>query len=164
MLTSSTAFKCKVVRPETWGWLKLGVRKHLIEIVEVSSVSFTARISQNLAKRVRIGKKFRIYHHGMLWAVQAKQKWLHEGKDYDVEFELLAELFTPKVTKTARQKSLMSTAGNSSNLTLVTTFLGVTILTALLMPSWGGKWGTAQFINDSVNAVFQAFKSLVTGR
>lgn len=164
MSTSAPAFKCKVVRPETWGWLKLGVRKHLIEIVEISSVSFTARISQNLAKRVRTGKKFRIYYQGMLWAVQAKQKWLHEGKDYDVEFELLAELFSPKVKKTARQKSLMSTAGNSSTLTLVTTFLGVTILTALLMPSWGGKWGTAKFINDSVNTVFQAFRGLVTSR
>ncbi|MFN7878310.1 MAG: hypothetical protein ACK5PB_23540 [Pirellula sp.] len=164
MLTSTPAVKYKVIRPDTWGWLKLGVRKHLIEIVEVSSVAFTARISQSLAKRIRIGKKFRIYHQGMLWAVQAKQKWLHESKDCDVEFELLTELFAPKVNTTARQKSLMSTAGTSSNLTLVTTFLGVTILTVLLMPSWGGKWGTAQFINNSVNTVFQAFKSLVTGR
>jgi hypothetical protein len=164
MLTATPAFKCKVVRPETWGWLKLGVRKHLIEIVEVSADSLTGRLSQSLAKRVKIGKKLRIYHRGMLWAVEAKQKWLHKGGEYDVEFEILTELFAPKVRKMARQKSLMSTAGNSSNLTLITTFLGVTILTAMLMPAWGGKWGTAKFINDSVNTVFQSFKSLITGR
>lgn len=164
MLTTTPAFKCKVVRPETWGWLKLGLKKHLIEVIEISTDSFTVRLSQSMAKRVRIGKKFRLYHQGMLWAVRAKQKWLHDDKDYEVEFELLSELFAPKLKKVARQKSLMSTAGNSSNLNLITTLLGVTILATLIMPAWGGKWGTAQFIDGSANMVFQAFKSLVTGR
>ncbi|MCU0719476.1 MAG: hypothetical protein MUC83_07215 [Pirellula sp.] len=164
MLTTTPAFKCKIVRPETWGWIKLGVRKHLIEVVEVSRDSFTARLSLSLARRIKIGKEFRLYHQGMLWAVQAKQKWPHDGEGVEVEFEPLSELITPKVKKVARQKSQMSTAGNSSNLTLIATIVGVIILAALIMPSWGGKWGTAQFISDSANAVYKALAGLITGR
>lgn len=164
MLTSTPAFKCKVVRPETWGWIKLGVRRHLIEVVEVSRDSFTARLSLSLARRIKIGKEFRLYHQGMLWAVQAKQKWPHEGEGVEVEFEQLSELIAPKVKKVARQKSQMSTAGNSSDLTLISTILAVVLLAALLMPAWGGKWGTSQFISDSANAVYKALTGLVTGR
>jgi hypothetical protein len=164
MLTTTPAFKCKVVRPETWGWIKLGVRRHLIEVIEVSRDSFTARLSLSLARRIKIGKEFRLYHQGMLWAVQAKQKWPHEGEGVEVEFEQLSELIAPKVKKVARQKSQMSSAGNSSDLTLISTILAVILLAALLMPSWGGKWGTSQFISDSVNAVYKALASLITGR
>lgn len=164
MLNSTPAFKCKVVRPETWGWIKLGVRRHLIEVVAVSRDSFTARLSLSLARKIKVGKEFRLYYQGMLWSVLAKQKWPHEGEGVDVEFEQLSELIAPKVKRTCRQKSQMTSAGNSSDLTLISSILAVVILAALLMPSWGGKWGTAQFISDSVTAVYKALTSLVTGR
>ncbi|MFN7845221.1 MAG: hypothetical protein ACK5YR_22065 [Pirellula sp.] len=164
MLTSTPAFKCKIVRPESWGWIKLGVRRHLIEVIEVSRDSFTAKLSLSLARRIKIGKEFRLYHQGMLWAVQAKQKWPHEGEGVEVEFEPLSELIAPKVKRVAWQKSQKSTAGNSSDLTLVATIIALVLLAALIMPSWGGKWGTSQLISDSVNAVYTALKSLITGR
>ena len=81
-----------------------------------------------------------------------------------MEFEPLSELIAPKVKKVAWQKSQKSTAGNSSDLTLVATIIAVVLLAALIMPSWGGKWGTSQIISDSVNAVYTALTSLITGR
>jgi hypothetical protein len=164
MISSTPAFKCKVVRPDTWGWIKLGVRRYLIEIIEVSRDSFTARISVRLASRIKIGGKFRLYHRGMLWAVMAKQKWPLEGKEVEVEFEPISELIEPKIKNSRRQKSQMTSAGNSSDFALISTLIAVVVLAALLMPSWGGKWGTAQFISDSVTAVYKALVSLVTGR
>ncbi|MCU0711465.1 MAG: hypothetical protein MUC43_05365 [Pirellula sp.] len=164
MLTSAPAFKCKVGRPDAWGWIKLGIRRHLIEVVEVSRDSFTARLPLSLARKIKIGKEFRLYYQGMLWAVQAKQKWPHEGEGVEVEFEQISELIAPKVKKVARQKSQMTSAGNSSDFTLISTIIAVVVLAALLMPSWGGKWGTSQVISDSVNAVYKALTSLVTGR
>jgi hypothetical protein len=140
------------------------MRRREIEVIEVSRCSFTIRISQHLANQIKVGKEFRLFHQGMLWLVEAKQKWLHQHNEVDIEFEQLAELTPPKIKHAVREKSQMVSAGNSPDFMLTASIIGVVVLALLIMPSWGGEWGTSQVICDAVTTVFKALASLVTGK
>jgi hypothetical protein len=38
------------------------------------------------------------------------------------------------------------------------------IIAVLIMPAWGGQWGTSQLICDGVNSIWKTLSSIVTGR
>jgi hypothetical protein len=48
--------------------------------------------------------------------------------------------------------------------TLAFFLIALIIVGVLIVPAWGGKWGTSQLICDGVNNVWKTLASIVTGR
>jgi hypothetical protein len=165
MVEHSPAYRCKIADPQSCAWLKLGTKKKRVQVVEQSRDTFTVRVSQTLAQKVRIGGEFRFFYQDMLWAVLCRHKWIGQNELVDVELEPIRELIAPKLEKASwfgRSAPLTSTTPWDS--TLAAVFLGGILLSVLIMPAWGGQWGTSKLICDAVTAVWNSLLSLITGR
>lgn len=165
MIDHSPAYRCKVVRPNTKAWLKLGVKRRVVDVIEMSRESFTVRLSKKLAKRISVGGRFRLFYQEMLWSVLCKQKWINNEGHVDIEFQPLEELTQPALPKASLFSSTRTvSASGGIDGTLAMMILATLVLAVLIMPAWGGKWGTSQVICDGVTIVWNALRSLVTGR
>ena len=165
MNTESTAYKCKIFRPNTKAWLKLGTKRRFVEVVEQSRESFTVRTSTKIAAKIKIGGKFRLLYQEMLWSVGCKNKWLNNEGGIDIEVEPLEELTPPKIVQGGIfQKSSRPSTASPMDGTLAFFITVLIIIAVLIMPAWGGQWGTSQLICDSVNTIWKTLTSIVTGR
>lgn len=165
MLNTSPAFRCKVTRPNTRAYLRLGTRRRPVEVIEMSRDSFTVRLTKKLASKVKVGSRFRLFFQDVLWSVCCKEKWINHHGEVDVEFLTLEDLSPPpKVHGSWFASSRSISASGPMDGTLAMMLIGTLVLAVLIMPAWGGKWGTSQAICDGVTIVFNALKSLVTGR
>lgn len=165
MIDHSPAYRCKIADSQSCAWLKLGSKKKQVQVVEQSRDTFTVRVSRALAQKVRVGAEFRFFYQDMLWSVLCKHKWIGQNDLVDVELEPIKELITPKLQKSSwfnRSTPLASTTPLDG--TLAAVFLGTIILSVLIMPAWGGQWGTSKLICDGVTSVWKALASLVTGQ
>ncbi|AMV30951.1 hypothetical protein VN12_02470 [Pirellula sp. SH-Sr6A] len=165
MIDHSPAYRCKIADTQSGAWLKLGSRKKPVQVVEQSRDMFTVRVSRSLAQKVRVGGEFRFFYQDMLWSVLCKHKWISQNELVDLEFEPLRELTAPKIQKDGwfgRSTPLASTTPLDGTLAVV--FLGTILLSILIMPAWGGQWGTSKLICDAVTSVWKALASLVTGQ
>lgn len=165
MIDHSPAYRCKIVESQSGAWLKLGSKKKQVQVVEQSRDTFTVRVSRTLAQKVRVGTELRFFYQDMLWSVLCKHKWIGQNDLVDVELEPIRELITPKLEKSSwfnRSTPLASTTPLDG--TLAAVFLGTIVLCVLIMPAWGGQWGTSKLICDGVSSVWNALGSLVTGQ
>jgi hypothetical protein len=129
----------------------------------MSRDSFCVRVSHKLARKVIVGRKLRLFYQDMLWSVECTHKWLSESNNVDLEFKQLAELTPIAITKpnyltTSKQ---VRTLSDSS---LPIAIAGCLIVTVLILPAWGGQWGTSDAICNAVSATWNAFGQLLTGR
>jgi hypothetical protein len=165
MNTESAAYKCKVFRPNTKAWLQLGNRRRFVEVIEQSRESFTVRTTSKIAAKIKVGGKFRLHYQEMLWSVGCKNKWLNNEGGIDIEVEPLKELTPPKIVQGGilQRSSNVSTSGPMDG-TLAFFLIALIIVGVLILPAWGGQWGTSQLICDGVSTVWKTLASIVTGR
>jgi hypothetical protein len=165
MNTESAAYKCKIFRPNTKAWLKLGTKRRFVEVVEQSRESFTVRTTSKIAAKIKVGGKFRLLYQEMLWSVGCKNKWLNNEGGIDIEVEPLEELTPPKIVQGGIfQRSSRASTASPMDGTLAFFITVLIIIAVLIMPAWGGQWGTSQLICDSVNTIWKTLTSIVTGR
>jgi hypothetical protein len=164
MIDHSPAYRCKIVESQSGAWLKLGLRRKQVHVVERSRDTFLVRVSQSTANQVRVGAKFRFFYQDMLWSVLCKHKWIGQNNLVDVELEPIQELIKPKIQKGSWFNSAKPFSCTTPlDGTLAALFVGTILLSVLIMPAWGGQWGTSQLICDGVTIVWKALASLVTG-
>ena len=160
----TSAYRCKLSPPYNQGSIQLGRSKKDVEILEQSRESFTARVSAQLANAICAKKSLKFFYQGTAWLVTGKNRWLDETGQCLIELACLQELGS------ARQGRGNSLTGNvrlqsASHMdgTYAAIFLTVMAVCILIMPAWGGKWGTSQIICDFVSNVWVAFTSLIPG-
>lgn len=165
MNAESTSYKCKIFRPNSKAWIKSKTKRREVEVVEQSRDSFTVRTTANIASKIRVGGKFRLLYQEMLWSVGCKNKWLNDEGGIDIEVEPLEELTPPKIVQGGilQRSSNVSTSAPMDG-TLAFFLIALVIVGVLIMPAWGGQWGTSQLICDGVNTVWKTLASIVTGR
>lgn len=165
MNTESAAYKCKIFRPNTKAWLKLGAKRRFVEVVEQSRESFTVRTTSKIAAKIKVGGKYRLFYQEQLWSVGCMNKWLNNEGGIDIEVEPLAELTPLKIVQGGIfQRSSRASIASPMDGTLAFFITVLIIIAVLIMPAWGGQWGTSQLICDGVNSIWKTLSSIVTGR
>ncbi|MCY2984086.1 MAG: hypothetical protein NTY15_10695 [Planctomycetota bacterium] len=165
MINATPAYRCKVSAGNTRGYLQLGMRRFSVEVLEVSRDSFCVRLPEAIAKKVGVGKKSKLMYQEMLWSVLCTNKWIGVSNHVDLEFKQLDELILPKLRRSALLgKSTQGMSIGQTAPTLPAAMLGAFILAILIMPAWGGQWGTSDKICGLVSTTWTALSGLVTGK
>jgi hypothetical protein len=165
MNTESAAYKCKIFGPNSKAWLWLGIRRHFVEVVEQSREAFTVRTTAKLAAKIKVGGTFKLLYQEMLWSVGCRNKWMNNEGGVDIEVEPLEELTPTKIVRGSilHRSPHVSTSGPMDG-TLAFFLIALIIVGVLIVPAWGGQWGTSKLICDGVNTVWKTLASMVTGR
>lgn len=160
----TSAYRCKLSPPYNQGRIKIGGTKKDIEIVEQSRDGFTIRVPETLARKISKSKHNSLYYQGTAWSVSCKNVWVDEEGNNLVELSALEELAQGRSQEgngfggIAKLQSASAMDG-----TYAAVFLTVMTICILIMPAWGGKWGTSQIICDFVVQIWGALTSLIPG-
>ncbi len=165
MNTESAAYKCKIFGPNSKAWLWLGIKRQFVEVVEQSREAFTVRTTAKIAAKIKVGGKYKLLYQEMLWSVGCRNKWINNDGGIDIEVEPLEELTPTRIVQgSILQRSANVRLSNPMDGTLAFFLIALIIVGVLIVPAWGGKWGTSQLICDGVNNVWKTLASIVTGR
>ena len=164
MLDSTQSYRCKVTDGNTLGTLRLGRRSFKVDILEMSRDSFSVRMPASIAKKVAVGSKSRLFYQEMLWSVRCTNKWIGRANLVDLEFQQLDELTQPKLKRgPVLSNSKQVGVRGQSDPVLPVAMIGAFILCIMIMPAWGGHWGTSDAICAAVSNTWTAVRELVTG-
>ena len=164
MIDPTPSYRCKVSEGNTRGSLRIGRRRFKVEVIEMSRDSFCVRVPSAIARKVAVGSNFRLFYQEMLWSVQCTQKWIGESDRVDLELKQLEELTPPKMKTTPHSGNAGAVAAiGQTDSTLPVAMLGAFIVVVLILPAWGGQWGTSQAMCSAVSSTWTALNELVTG-
>lgn len=163
MIETTPSYRCKVQQGNMKATLRLGRRSFKVQVVEMSRDTFSVRVPANVGSKVTVGSKSKLFYQDMLWSVLCTQKWIGESGELDIEFQQLEELTPLTISKTSywTTSKQVRTIGDG---TLPVTLIGAFILVILIMPAWGGEWGTSDAICNAVNSTCSALGQLITGK
>lgn len=163
MNEESPSYRCKINRGNTRALLRLGWHRYKVDVIEMSRDSFSVLVPKRVANLVPVGGKTKLLYQEMLWSVLCTQKWISNEKQVELEFKQLAELTPPKISKPTGAASVKGVQAVQSDNTLPIVFAMALIMFVLIMPAWGGQWGTSEIICNAVRATWDALTSLLTG-
>jgi hypothetical protein len=161
MKDTSPAYRCKVSSGNSHASLQLGWKSYPVQVFEMSRDSFSVRVPVAIAKRVSIGSKPKLLYQEMLWQVLCTQKWPGENQLIDLEFQQLAELTPPKVASQLVGGAARQVQAIPRDSTLTVALVAALILMVLIMPAWGGQWGTSDAICTAVQTVWDTLGQMV---
>ncbi len=164
MMDATSSFRCKVSEGNTRGSLRLGRQRFKVDVMEMSRDSFCVRVPSAIARKVAVGSTSKLLYQGMLWSVLCTQKRIGESDRVDLEFKQLDELTVPNLQRaTFFGKARSVGAISQTDPTLPVAMLGAFVIAVLILPAWGGQWGTSQAICTAVSATWNALGELVGG-
>lgn len=161
MKVTSPAYRCIVSSGNSHASLQLGWKSYPVQVFEMSRDSFSVRVPVAIAKRVSIGSKPKLLYQEMLWQVLCTQKWAGENQLVDMEFQQVAELTPPKVVSQPFGAAARQVQAIPRDSTLTVASCVALILMVLIMPAWGGKWGTSGAICSAVQTVWDTLWQMV---
>jgi len=131
MMDATSSYRCKVIEGNTRGSLRLGRQRFKVDVVEMSQESFCVRVPSGIDR-------------------------------VDLELKQLDELTVPKLQKASFFGKANSVAIiGQTDPTLPVALLGAFIIAVLILPAWGGHWGTSQALCTAVSATWTALSELV---
>jgi len=167
MINAAQSYRCKISEGNTRGSLYLGLRNFQVDVVELSRDCFTVRVPAKIARKLSVGSSTKLLYQEMLWSVRCSNKWIgRSGSDsVDLELEQLEELTPTKVPKGAfANRGAAPPAATQTDPTLPVALLGAFLLMVLILPSWGGQWGTSELVCNAVTSTWNALGQLITGK
>ncbi len=165
MIDATPSYRCKISVGNTRGSLRLGRRRFQVEVLELSRDSFFVRVPIAIARKVSVGSKSKLLYQEMLWSVLCTHKWISQSNQVDLEFKQLEELTPPKMRKALLSGQAKQVAAiGQTDPTLPVAMLGAFMIVVLILPAWGGQWGTSERICSAVSTTWSALSELVTGR
>lgn len=163
-MDAKPSYRCKVNEGNTRGSLRLGWQRFKVDVVEMSRDSFCVRVPSAIARKVAVGSNSKLLYQGMLWSVLCTQKWMGESDRVNLELKQLDELTVTKLKKAPFFCGVRSVAAiGQTDPTLPIAIFGAFIIAVLILPAWGGHWGTSQALCTAVSAAWNALSELVTG-
>ncbi len=165
MIDATPSYRCKVSLGNSRGSLRLGWKRFRVDILEMSRDSFSVRVPSSLAKKIVVGGTTKLLYQEMLWSVRCTHKWIGESNQVDVEFQQLAELTPPKMRKAPHSGNARQVAAiGQTDSTLPVAMIGAFIIAVLILPAWGGRWGTSERMCSAVSSTWSALSELATGK
>ncbi|MFN9984838.1 MAG: hypothetical protein ACK52S_04735 [Pirellula sp.] len=162
-MTPTSAVRIAVVAGYQCGSLKLGWRKYPVRITQMNSVSFTALIEPKIATKIKVSKVGILRFQDADWRVSVISKWVRQDGSIELELQLIEELFRPRV-----DKAPLLSRNRTRNLMLTDPLLPLAIffaifVTFLVMPGFGGRWGTSSLIVQWAEDCFRAVRTVFRG-
>ena len=165
MIDAIPSYRCKVSLGNSRGSLRLGWKRYKVDITELSRDSFSVRVPSSIANKIVVGSKSKLLYEEMLWSVQCTNKWIGESNQVNIEFQQLEELTPLKLRKAPLGgKARQVAAIGQTDPTLPVAMLGAFIIAVLILPAWGGQWGTSERMCSAVSSTWTALNELVTGK
>jgi len=155
------SYRCKVSAGNSRASLKLGLKSYPVQVVEMSRDSFSVRVPVRIANRVKVGSKPKLLYQEMLWRVLCIQKWGGENQLVNLEFQHVAELTPLKIVNQSVGGSAGPVRAIPRDSTLKVATGAALILMVLIMPAWGGQWGTSDAICNAVQTVWDTLGQMV---
>lgn len=146
------------------GTLKARKRSFPLRVFEMSACEFNALMEPEHADRVRLGSVMTLCVLEGEWEVEVKRKT--SRLDGQIELELVqieeeeTEPVVPRAGFFARSRSV-SIGGRDPILPLAVA--AVFVITILISPSLGGRWGTAQSITQGAQTIWEVMTSFFKG-
>jgi hypothetical protein len=162
-MNPTNSARIAVIEGYQLGSFKLGWRWYSVRITQMNSVSFTAQIDPKIAAKFQVSKVGILRFQDADWRVSIISKWVREDGLIELELQLIEELFKQQVEKASllaknRQRNLIL----SDPLLPLVIFFGI-FITFLVMPGFGGRWGTSNLIVQWVEDCFGAIRTVFRG-
>jgi hypothetical protein len=143
--------------------LFLRSRKYKVQVLEMSRDAFSICVPKSIANSLTVGVKPKLLYQEMLWQVECVQKWPGENGLMEVELLQLAELTQPKLQGAAAIQAGPTRAIQNDS-SLIVAFGVALILMVLIMPAWGGHWGTSDAICNAAQTTFNVVCDMLSFR
>jgi hypothetical protein len=160
MATPST-YRCKVAYGNGRATLFVGRRKHPVTVSEMSCNNFIVQLPSSLAKKLTVGKQNKFFYQDMLWRVECTNKWLVSSDMVEVDLLQVAELTPPKIVQQTVGGTAKQTQAIQGDYTLLFTLAFALTISLLIMPAWGGEWGTSELICSAAQNTMKALGELI---
>lgn len=147
---SFNAVRFKLIEENQPGILEIGRKKFSVNVVEMSVCQFSAIVDHKPSQRVRVGgyARLRILDKDCKVAVR-KKRMLDHGK-VQLEMEQIEEPIKPdgKAWTLFSAPKTVKISGGDSLMPVMIVFAA--LVTILIIPSFGGRWGTSRVISEAV--------------
>jgi hypothetical protein len=147
---SFNAARFKLIEENQPGTLEIGRRKYPMNVVEMSVCQFSAIVDHKPSQKVRVGgyARIRILDKDCKVAIR-KKRLLDHGK-VQLELEQIDEPIKPerKAWTLFSTPKTVQLSGGDSLMPVVIVFAA--LITILIIPSFGGRWGTSRVISEAV--------------
>lgn len=161
MTNATPSYRCKVSNANSVAFLRLGWKSYPVQVFEMSRDSFSVRVPEAIARRVAVGSKPKLFYQEMLWRVLCTQKWVGENQDVALEFQQVAELTPLKVVSNPMSGTAGQVQAIQRDSSLMVAGGVALILMILIMPAWGGQWGTSDAICTAIQTTWDTLGQLV---
>jgi hypothetical protein len=142
------------------GTLQLGRRRHTLRVTEMSAFEFIAVIANKPVANLKLGSQATLRVLEGEWRVTIKGKSMLPDGQVRLEMEQVEDTSEPEVPRNGFFTGSRSVALSARDPILPLAIAVAVIITVLILPSLGGKWGTSQPISDSVQS---GWKSVTSG-
>jgi hypothetical protein len=147
---SFSAVRFKLIEENQPGTLEIGRRMYSMKVIEMSVCRFTAIVDHKPSQKVRVGgyARIRILDKDCKVAVR-KKRLLDHGK-VQLELEQIDEPIRPERkawTLFSTPKTVRLSGGDSLMPVMI---IFAALVTILIIPSIGGRWGTSEVISEAV--------------
>ena len=160
----TSAYRCKLSPPYNSGYVKIGGGKKRVEVVEQSREAFTIAVPENIARKLTSNRKISLFYQGTVWQVICKNKWVEGDGRHLVELECFEESNAGgNYSGNGFGGSVRLQSTSAMDGTYAAVFLTVMTICILIMPAWGGRWGTAQIICNFAAHAWSAITSFIPG-
>ncbi len=137
------------------GALQLGRRKIPLRVTEMSACDYVAIIDAEPVAKLKVGGMARLHVLEGDWKVTILEKALLPNGQIQLSMEQVDEEVEPDVPRTSFFASSRSVAVGSRDPILPLAIAVVLVITIMIVPSLGGKWGTSQAISDGAQEAWR---------
>jgi len=160
-MKQTPAVRIAVVDGYQRGSLRMGWRRYPVRITQMNSVSFTAQIEPKVAGKFNVSKVGVLRFQDTDWQIAIISKWVRQDGLIELELQIVQEFFKQNI-----DKAPLLAKNRTRNLMLTDPLLPLAIffaifLTFLVMPGFGGRWGTSSLIVQWTEDCFRVVRTLL---
>lgn len=160
----TSAYRCKLSPPYNRGYIKFGGSKKAVEVIEQSRESFTIAVPESMARKLTTNRKVTLIYQATVWQVICQNQWVNSEGQHLVELDCFEEQSQgPNYQGSGFGGSAKLQSTRAMDGTYAAVFLTVMTICILIMPAWGGRWGTSKIICDFAVQTWGALTSFIPG-
>jgi len=138
------------------GSLKIGRKRHPLVVTELSACEFRGIIHPELASKMTTHSVYALRVMDGEWQVTLKDKSFRPDGLVNLELEQVEEIPKTALPRRSWFGGSRSISLSSNDPIVAMAIILATVLTVMIVPSLGGRWGTSQWITVGIQSLWQA--------
>lgn len=147
------AFRCAIAPEHSQAVLRVGSRKHAINVLDTSRDGFTLRCPARLAKHFKAGGDAKLIFRGEVWAVRRISLYNESSDFVHIGCERIQDVTRVKAPKSSFLAAMTPRFATSSDPTFLMFLVVALIIAVVSLPGIGDRLGTAKKINRGIKSV-----------